>query len=220
MKPWEDVDRYIENTLVPSDTTLDQALAADSAAGLPPHDVSRASENCCLYWFASSSRIWRLKSVRSAATVRSGLRALPVKGRLISLEIDPFRAELARKNIRRGGLEARVEVREGPAIERLRKLKDEGTGPFDFIFIDADKPNNPEYLEWALELSRPGTVIIGDNVIRNGAVADAQGMDQNVVGVRRFLEEIGRHPRLSATAIQTVGLKGYDGFMIARVLPS
>jgi len=99
-------------------------------------------------------------------------------------------------------------------------LKEDGVGPFDFIFIDADKPNNPEYLKWALELSRPGTVIVGDNVVRDGAVADAQSMDPNVVGVRKFLEDVGRHPRLSATVIQTVGLKGYDGFMIAQVLPS
>jgi predicted O-methyltransferase YrrM len=221
VNPWDEVDRYIEETLVPSDSCLDDALAANHAAGFPPHDVSRALGKMLhlLVRIQQPKLVLEIGTLGGYSTIWLA-RALSSGGRLISLEIDPGRAELARANLRRGGLESQVEVREGPAVDSLRRLKEEGAGPFDFIFIDADKPNNPEYLQWALELSRPGTVIVGDNVVRNGAVADAQSVDPNVIGVRRFLEDIGRHPRLSATVIQTVGLKGYDGFMIALVLPS
>jgi predicted O-methyltransferase YrrM len=220
VNPWEEMDRYIEETLVPSDSSLDDALAANHAAGLPPHDVSRALGKMLhlLVRIQQARLVLEIGTLGGYSTMWLA-RALPSGGRLISLEIDPQRAGLARTNLRRGGLESQVEVREGSALDSLRRLKEDGAGPFDFIFIDADKPNNPVYLKWALELSRPGTVIVGDNVVRNGAVADAQSMDQNVVGVRRFLEDVGLHPRLSATVIQTVGFKGYDGFMMALVLP-
>jgi predicted O-methyltransferase YrrM len=221
VNPWDVVDRYIEETLVPSDSFLDDALAANHAAGFPPHDVSRALGKMLhlLVRIQQAKMVLEIGTLGGYSTIWLA-RALSPAGRLISLEIDAGRAELARTNLKRAGLESHVEVREGPAINTLRRLKEDGVGPFDFIFIDADKPNNPEYLKWALELSRPGTVIVGDNVVRDGAVADAQSMDPNVVGVRKFLEDVGRHPRLSATVIQTVGLKGYDGFMIAQVLPS
>jgi predicted O-methyltransferase YrrM len=146
-------------------------------------------------------------------------RALPPGGRLTTLEIDAKRADVARANMSRCGLGGLVDVRIGPALETLQTLKTERAGPFDLIFIDADKPNNPNYLDWAIDLSRPGGIIIGDNVVRNGAVGDPQSTDANVIGVRRFLEAMGRHPRVAATAIQTVGLKGYDGFALALVLP-
>jgi predicted O-methyltransferase YrrM len=220
VNPWDEVDRFIEETLVPSDASLDGALAANHAAGLPPHDVSRALGKMLhlLVRIQQARLVLEIGTLGGYSTIWLA-RALSSNGHLISLEIDSSRAELARMNLRREGLETQVEVRVGPAIDTLRRLKEDGTGPFDFIFIDADKPSNPEYLKRALELSRPGTVIVGDNVVRNGAVADSRSTDQNVVGVRRFLEDIGRHPRLSATVIQTVGLKGYDGFVMALVLP-
>jgi len=144
-------------------------------------------------------------------------RALPPGGRVITLEADPVCAEVARINIERAGLADRIEIRVGRAADSLPQLLAEGAGPFDFIFIDADKPSNPLYLEWALKLSRPGTAIIGDNVVRHGAVADPHSTDANVQGVRRFLELMAAEPRLSATALQTVGSKGWDGFSLAIV---
>jgi predicted O-methyltransferase YrrM len=144
-------------------------------------------------------------------------RALPEDGRLVSLEYSPHHAEVARRNIEAAGLSAKVDIRVGAALESLPKLADEGAGPFDFVFIDADKPNNPGYLDWALKLSRPGTVIVCDNVIRDGRVIDAASSDRNVGGARAAIEIQGHEPRLVATALQTVGSKGYDGFTIAVV---
>lgn len=220
MDQWDEVDRYFEAVLVPSDPDLDEAIAANHAGGLPAHDVSR-TQGKLLHLLV---RIQQARSVLEIGTLGGYstiwlARALPPGGRLISLEIDPRHAGIARSNLRRAGALSQVDVRVGPALDSLRILKEEGAGPFDFIFIDADKPNNPAYLEWALALARPGTLIVGDNVVRNGAVADPRSDDPNVLGVRGFLEEIGRHPRLSATAIQTVGMKGYDGFVLALVLP-
>ena len=144
-------------------------------------------------------------------------RALPADGRLITLEVDPKHAEVARANIAHAGLADKVEIRLGKALETLPELAAEGLAPFDLIFIDADKGNYPGYLEWAVKLSRPGTLIIGDNVVRDGKVIDADDPDPNIQGVRRMNEIIAADPRLTATAIQTVGSKGYDGFMIAIV---
>jgi predicted O-methyltransferase YrrM len=145
-------------------------------------------------------------------------RGLPVGGRLVTLEVDPRYAEVARSNIARAGLVDVVELRVGPALETLRELAAEGGGPFDLIFIDADKASYPAYLPWALELSRRGTLIIADNVVRAGAILDASSDDVNVQGVRRFTELLAAEPRVSATAIQTVGAKGYDGFALALVV--
>src|SRR5690606_16414714 len=138
-------------------------------------------------------------------------------GRLLSLEFSPKHAEVARANIARAGLESVVEVIVGPAAESMKRLRDEGAGPFDFIFIDADKASYPEYLELSLELSAPGTVIVADNIVRGGRVLDAASGDADVQGVRRFLERLANEPRVDATAIQTVGVKGHDGFVLARV---
>lgn len=219
MDLWEDVDRYFESTLVPSDPALDEALAANQAEGLPAHDVSRTQGKLLnlLIRIQQARTVLEIGTLGGYSTIWLA-RALPPGGRLISLELNPRHAETARFNLRRAGLASTVEVRVGPALDSLQALREEGAGPFDFIFIDADKPNNPAYLKWALELSRPGTVIVADNVVRNGAVADPGTADPNVLGIRGFLEAIRRNPRLSATAIQTVGVKGYDGFAMALVL--
>jgi predicted O-methyltransferase YrrM len=144
-------------------------------------------------------------------------RALPDDGRLITLEVNAKHAEIARRNVARAGLGDKVEVRTGAALTTLPRLEAEGLAPFDFVFIDADKTNNAAYLEWALRLSRPGTVIVVDNVVREGAVVEAASRDPDVIGVRRMFELMAREPRLSATAIQTVGAKGWDGFALAVV---
>lgn len=133
------------------------------------------------------------------------------------MELSPHHAEVAKKNIARAGLEQTIEVRTGDALEQLAQMEKEGVEPFDLIFIDADKPNNPNYLRWALHFSRPGTVIVGDNVIRNGEIADRHSTDPRVQGVRTFYDMLSGHPNVSATALQTVGSKGYDGFMIGIV---
>ena len=144
-------------------------------------------------------------------------RALPADGRLVTLEADPTHAAVARANIAAAGLAGRVELRQGPALQLLPGIAADGLGPFDLVFIDADKPNNPHYLDWALRLARPGTVILADNVVRDGAVLDAAGTDARVQGVRRFAEMLAAEPRLAATAMQTVGAKGWDGFVLAVV---
>jgi len=218
---WNDVDRYIERVLVPADPTLDGTLLANAAAELPAHDVSPVQGKLLqlLARIQGARTILEIGTLGGYSTIWLA-RALPADGRLVSLEVDAKRAGVAQANIKRAGLERVAAVRLGPALESLRALKAEGHGPFDFVFIDADKPSNPQYLEWAIELSRPGTLIVADNVVRAGAVADAGSSDPNVIGVRQFLEALGKHPRLSATAIQTVGTKGYDGFALALVLPA
>jgi predicted O-methyltransferase YrrM len=217
---WTEVDKYIGSELAPEDPDLAAVLRANADAGMPAHDVSPAQGKLLqlLARIQGAREILEIGTLGGYSTVWLA-RALPVGGRLTTLEIDAKRAEVARANLARCGLNDRVDVRIGPALDTLRTLKAEGAGPFDLVFIDADKPNNPHYLEWAVTLSRPGGVIIGDNVVRNGAVADSRSSDDNVRGVRQFLEAMGRHPRLTATAIQTVGVKGYDGFALAVILP-
>jgi predicted O-methyltransferase YrrM len=217
---WTEVDEYIANALVPTDPDLDATLAANAKAGMPAHDVS-PTQGKLLHLLArvqGARKILEIGTLGGYSTIWLA-RALPAGGHLTTLEIDETRAEVARSNLNRCGLGALVDVRVGPALETLGSLGAQGAGPFDLIFIDADKPNNPRYLQAAVELSRSGTIIIGDNVVRGGAVADAQSNDPNVAGVRRFLDDMGRHPRLTATALQTVGTKGYDGFALALVLP-
>jgi len=215
---WTAVDRYITELLVQPDPALDAALEASTAAGLPPISVT-PSQGKLLELLArvkGARTILEIGTLGGYSTIWLG-RALSAGGRLITLEVDPKHVEIARANIARAGLAAVVEVRLGSALETLPRIAAEGCGPFDLIFIDADKPSNPEYFTWALKLSRPGSVIIVDNVVRKGAVVDASSSDPDVQGVRRLNEMLAAEPRVSATAIQTVGSKGYDGFAIALV---
>jgi predicted O-methyltransferase YrrM len=215
---WTAVDRYIINSLVPPDPVLDAALATNAAAGLPLHDVAPNQGKLLqlLALLVGARMILEIGTLGGYSTIWLA-RALPVGGRLVTLEADPRHAEVARANIDRAGLADVVDMRVGPALDTLPQLEKEGIESFDLIFIDADKQNNPQYLSWALKLSRRGTLIIGDNVVRDGAVIDAASSDPVVQGLRRFFELLGDEPRLSATALQTVGSKGYDGFAMALV---
>ncbi|CAI1896112.1 O-methyltransferase [Serratia plymuthica] len=213
---WALVDAYIVDSLVEQDEVLLQTLVANNAAGLPEHDVA-PNQGKLLHLFArmiNARRILEIGTLGGYSTIWLA-RALPPGGSLVTLEADEHHAGIARKNIASAGLSSQVELRVGPAISSLPELQAED--PFDLIFIDADKPNNPPYLHWALALSRPGTVIIGDNVVRDGAVIDAASKDGRVQGVRRFFDMMANEPRLNATALQTVGSKGWDGFSIAIV---
>jgi predicted O-methyltransferase YrrM len=213
---WTAVDQYLADLLIPADAALDAALKASAAAGLPSIQVSPA-QGKMLHLIALSigaRKILELGTLGGYSTIWMA-RALPAGGRLITLEADPKHAEIARANIVRAGLANVVELRLGRAQETLPKLTAEA--PFDLIFIDADKTGYPEYFEWAMKLSRRGTLIIADNVVRQGAVADAASSDANVQAVRRFYELVAAEPRVSSTAIQTVGSKGYDGFAMIVV---
>lgn len=215
---WTAVDSYIADLLVAKDPSLDAALQNNAAAGLPPQDVA-PNQGKLLHLLAriqGARTILEIGTLGGYSTIWLA-RALPADGRLITLEADPKHAEVARANIAHAGLSHMVEVRTGQALDLLQELATEENVRFDMIFIDADKPNNPEYFKWALKLSRIGSLIIGDNVVRDGAVVDAASADPSVQGVRRFYELMASEPRVSATAIQTVGSKGYDGFAIALV---
>jgi predicted O-methyltransferase YrrM len=215
---WSAVDRYIGETLLHGDPTFDFALRNSDAAGLPAIQVS-AAQGKFLQLLAQgmgARRILEVGTLGGYSTLWLA-RALPPDGVLITLEFDPKHAEVARGNIEHAALPPAIEVRVGDAKQTLPMLAAEGPAPFDFIFIDADKSGYPEYFKWAMKLSRPGTLIIADNVVRKGAVADASSTDASVLGVRRMNELVAAEKRVSATAIQTVGSKGYDGFMIARV---
>jgi predicted O-methyltransferase YrrM len=216
---WTEVDQYITDALVPPDATLEGALAASEAAGLPPIHVA-ANQGKFLMLLAQiigARKILELGTLGGYSTLWLA-RALPPGGSLITLEFDPERAEVARGSFARAGLQEVIDLRVGAALDTLPQIAAEGHGPFDFIFIDADKQNYPGYFAWALKLSRPGTVIIADNVVRNGEVTDPDSPDDRVQAVRRFYELVKAEPRVNATAIQTVGNKGYDGFAILRVL--
>ena len=212
---WQDVDRYITDTLVQPDEALDAALAASDAAGLPPISVSPAHGK--LLWLLArtlgAKRILEIGTLGGYSTIWLA-RGLAPGGRLITLEALDKHAAVARSNIARAGLAKLVEIRVGQALATLPSVE----GPFDLSFIDADKQNNAEYFSWALKLSRPGSLIVVDNVVREGAVIDAHSRDKAVQGVRRLNQLIAAERRVAATAIQTVGLKGYDGFAIALVL--
>lgn len=216
---WTAVDNYINDLLVPPDPALDAALAASEAAGLPAIAVTPAQGKLLmlLAQIQQARTILEIGTLGGYSTIWLA-RALPDEGRLITLEAEPKHAEIARANIARAGLSSRVEVRVGQALDTLPLLETEGVSPFDLIFIDADKQNYPDYLIWSLKLSRRGSLIIADNVVRNGKVNDASSGDPHVQGVRRFHELIAAEPRLSATTIQTVGSKGYDGFTLAVVI--
>jgi predicted O-methyltransferase YrrM len=219
LERWTAVDRYITDRLVQPEPALDAALKASAAAGLPPHDVSPSQGKLLelLARLQGARTILELGTLGGYSTIWLA-RALPPRGRLITLEADAKYAEVARAIIARAGLASVVELRVGRALETLPQIAAEGRGPFDLIFIDADKQSNPEYFEWALELSYPGSLIVADNVVRDGAIVDPASGDPSVQGVRRFYDLLGAEPRVSATAIQTVGSKGYDGFAIALVV--
>ena len=215
---WTTVDQYLAGLLVPDDPALEAAQQASAAAGLPAISVSPNQGK--LLWLLARTR--RARSILEIGTLGGYstiwlARALPDGGRLVTLEAEPKHAEVARENIARAGLNNVVDLRVGRALDTLPQLEAEGRGPFDLTFIDADKPNTPEYFQWALKLSRPGSLIVVDNVVRKGAVTDAESDDPSVRGMRRFLEMLAAESRVSATAIQTVGSKGYDGFAIALV---
>jgi predicted O-methyltransferase YrrM len=213
---WRETDEFLAGLLMPGDEALAATLKANRDAGLPAIDVSPLlGQFLCLVGRAvKATNILEIGTLGGYSTIHLARALLPC-GRLITLEADANHAAVARANIDRAGLTQMVDVRLGQAVDTLRRLVDEGCGPFDLIFIDADKPSYPEYLTWAMRLSRPGTILIADNVVRCGAVADSGNTDPNVQGVRRFLELVAAEPRLTASAIQTVGIKGYDGFAIA-----
>jgi predicted O-methyltransferase YrrM len=215
---WTAVDHYISHVFGLSDDVLEAALRESDAAGLPAIAVSVPQGKLLnlLGQLCHARRILEIGTLGGYSTIWMA-RALAPGGDLITLEIDPKHAEVARKNIARAGFSDRVDVRVGPAIEWLPQIVDENKDPFDLIFIDADKPSIPDYFAWSLRLSRPGTVIIVDNVVREGAVTDAASEDASVKGVRRLNEMLAAEPRVSATVIQTVGTKGYDGFAVVLV---
>jgi predicted O-methyltransferase YrrM len=213
---WSSVDRYVQDALLSPDPVLDAALAANAAAGLPAIDVA-PNQGKLLHLLArmlGARRILEVGTLGGYSTIWLA-RALAAGGQLVTLEADPKHAEVARANVARAGLSQIVEVRVGRALDTLPALVGQS---FDLVFIDADKPNNPSYLEWALRLTRPGSVIVVDNVVREGGILDAASDDERIQGTRRLFEVIAREPRLEATAIQTVGGKGHDGFVLARVV--
>lgn len=216
---WDAVDHYLNETLVKPDTILEAALRDSDAAGLPAISVSPAQGK----FLNLLARVQGARNILEVGTLGGYsaiwlARALPPGGgRLVTLEVDASHAKVARANLARAGFANIAQVRLGRAIDTLPELEREGAGPFDFVFIDADKPSNPDYFAWALKLSRRGCVIVVDNVVRGGAVADAASKDAAVLGVRRLNQMVASEPRVSATAIQTVGTKGYDGFAIALV---
>ena len=215
---WIAVEEYLTERLVRPDEALEQALTDSAAAGLPSIAVT-APEGKLLYLWArlvNARRILEIGTLGGYSTIWLA-RALSPGGRLITLEADPKHAEIARANVARAGVANVVELRLGPALETLPALAAEGQGPFDLIFVDADKESNPDYLAWALKLSRRGSVLVFDNVVRDGAVVDPSKTSPSVEGTRRFLDMLAAEPRVTATAIQTVGSKGYDGFAVALV---
>jgi predicted O-methyltransferase YrrM len=215
---WTAVDDYFAKLLISPDKSLDQALAESQAAGLPAIAVSplQGKQLLVLAQMQNAKKILEIGTLGGYSTIWLA-RALPDDGRLVTVEFSPKHAEVAKANIARAGVSHKVEIRVGPALDTLPLLAAEKRGPFDFIFIDADKRNNPGYFEWALKLARPGSVILVDNVVRDGAVADLKNTDPDIVGIRRMHELIAAEPRVTATAIQTVGAKGYDGYTLIRV---
>ena len=215
---WTAVDRYLVDLLVPQDSALTDALRDSDAAGLPPINVA-PNQGKLLHLLAKISGAKRILEIGTLGGYSAIwlARALPPDGQLVTLEIDARHAEVARHNLARAGLTSVSVVLLGRAVESLSRLVSDDTRPFDLVFIDADKPSNPEYFLWALKLTRPGGVIIVDNVVRRGLVADADSTDANVLGVRRLNELIATEPRVSATSVQTVGSKGHDGFTLILV---
>ncbi|MGO9438108.1 MAG: O-methyltransferase [Terracidiphilus sp.] len=217
-KVWTEVDRYFDRLISP-DPALDAAVAANRKADLPAIDVTPLQGKFLelLVRLAGARRVLEIGTLGGYSTLWLA-RALPQDGKVITLELEPRHADIARTNLHNGGVLDRVDIRVGPAAESLQALVASGAAPFDFIFIDADKAGYPDYLDWSLKLSRPGTLIVADNVVRDGKVTEPDNPDPNIQGVRRFTDLIAAEPRLSTTVIQTVGSKGYDGFALAIVL--
>ncbi len=215
---WDSVDEYIGDRLLGDDAALSAALEASNDAGLPAIAVSPAQgkQLTLLAQIQGAKRILEVGTLAGYSAICLA-RALPDDGQLISLEIDPKHAAVARANVEQAGLGKLVDVREGPAVETMQSLIDAGDGPFDFFFIDANKEQNADYFAMAITLSRPGSVIIVDNVVRDGEVADSDSTSSAIVGTRRLYDAVGAEKSVSATAIQTVGDKGYDGFLMAVV---
>ena len=215
---WTDVDEYFVRLLLPADSALEETLNRSAAADLPPISVA-PNQGKLLELLARMQRARRILEIGTLGGYSTIwlARALPSDGSLVTLELEPVHAEVARENIDRAGLGALVDVRVGPATTTLQDLIDGDAEPFDFIFIDADKEGYPMYLELSLQLSRPGTVIVADNVVRDGEIANATSPDERVQGVRAFLEMAAANDRIESTAIQTVGSKGYDGFALLVV---
>jgi predicted O-methyltransferase YrrM len=215
---WEAVENYFDKVLVAQDSALEDALAAAAAEKLPAIQVS-SGQGKLLHLLArilGARKILEIGTLGGYSTIWMA-RALPEGGRLITLEAEPKHADVARKNFARAGVENKVELRMGKALDTLPQIAAEGVGPFDLFFIDANKSNMPEYFEWSLKLARKGSVIIADNVVRGGAVLEADSKDADIQGVRRFLEMVGKEKRVSGTAMQTVSTKNYDGFALVLV---
>ncbi len=217
-RTWESVDEYVVERLAATDDVLDHVRGASAAAGLPDIAVS-AAQGKFLHLLT--------RAVRAASVLEIGTlggystvwfaRALPAGGRVVTLEVDPHHAEVARSNAAAAGVADLVDVRLGAALDTLPRLVAEGAGPFDLVFVDADKENNAEYVRLALDLSRPGTVVVVDNVVRGGGVVDPGSADPSIRGTRALFDFLAGEPRLDSTALQTVGAKGYDGFVLALV---
>jgi len=216
---WSNVDDWFSDTLLVADPALASTLAASAAAGLPAIHVA-PNQGKLLHLFArmiGAKRVLEVGTLGGYSTIWLA-QAVPADGHVVTLEADPKHASIARANFAAAGLAKRIELLEGPALETLPKLAASDPKLFDLVFIDADKPSNPEYFAWALELTHRGSVIIVDNVVRDGAVIDATSTDPSVQGVRRLMARVAAEPRVSATALQTVGAKGYDGFLLATVI--
>ena len=215
---WTSVEAYVDGLLIPADPLLDAARKASEDAGLPVIAVT-ASQGRLLHLLAKMQGARRILEIGTLGGYSAiwVARALGEDGRLVTLEFEPKHFAVARENIARAGLSDRVDQRLGAALDTLPLLETEGAGPFDFVFIDADKENCAPYFEWAVRLSRPGSVIVVDNVVREGEVADPGSTDAMVQGIRRFNEAVAAEPRVTATTVQTVGSKGYDGFTLIRV---
>jgi predicted O-methyltransferase YrrM len=215
---WTAVDNYFGDLLIPSDPALDAALQASVAAGLPSIQVSPSQGKLphLIARIQGARNILEIGTLGGYSTIWMA-RAIPENGRVLTLEADPKHADVARKNFSQAGVAGKVELRLGKALETLPQVASEGLGPFDLFFIDANKNNMPEYFEWALKLSHPGSVMIADNVVRNGAVLDTNTNDADIQGVRRFTEMLAKEERVTATTLQTVGSKGYDGLTLILV---
>jgi predicted O-methyltransferase YrrM len=216
---WVKVDGYVNETVAQNDEALDSAMKANAEAGLPNIDVT-ASQGKFLHVLAlatGAKRVLEIGTLGGYSTIWLA-RALGRGGRVVTLEYEPKHAEVARKNLKRAGVAKKVEIRVGAAADSLARLAEEGVKPFDLIFIDADKKNNPVYLDWALKLAKRGTLIVVDNVVREGELANGESTDPDIVGTREMFARIADEERLVATALQTVGSKGYDGFAIGVVV--
>jgi predicted O-methyltransferase YrrM len=216
---WNRVDQRLEELLIHPEENLSAALESNRADGLPSIDVSPLFGKflSLLIGISGAHRVLEVGTLGGYSTTWMA-KALPEDGHVITLELNPHHAEVARANLKRAGVLNRVDVRVGPAAESLRKLQEESAEPFDFIFLDADKRSMPVYLDWSLKLARKGTIIVADNVVRDGRIVDAHTKDEDTQGTKRFLELAGANPRLRVTALQTVGIKQHDGFAIAVVL--